>query len=234
MENSEFDRVADKYHAMHAKNISASGEKPDFFASYKIADLARIVAEQGRIPNEILDFGSGVGNSIPWFRKYFPNSYVTCADVSSRSIAVSQKLYAGRERYAEILDGSLPFDDDVFDVVFSACVFHHIPHQEHIQWFKEALRVTRPGGLLVVFEHNPWNPLTVHAVNTCPFDINARLIESPELARTVCNAGWQSVKVRYRVFFPRFLSALRRFEEYLVDIPLGAQYSLIAEKKWPE
>ena len=41
----------------------------------------------------------------------------------------------------------------------------------------------KPGGMLFVFEHNPLNPLTRHAVNTCVFDENAHLI----LARTMNN-----------------------------------------------
>jgi hypothetical protein len=75
---------------------------------------------------------------------------------------------------------------------FSACVFHHIPHGEHWGWLRELYRVVRPGGLLSVFEHNPLNPLTLHAVNTCPFDLNARLIQAGQLARQCRAAGWSS------------------------------------------
>ena len=43
----------------------------------------------------------------------------------------------------------------------------------------ELKRVLRAGGACVIFEHNPLNPLTVQAVNTCPFDENAVLIKAP-------------------------------------------------------
>ncbi len=55
---------------------------------------------------------------------------------------------------------------------------------------RELHRITRQGGLIAVFEHNPLNPLTVHAVNTCSFDANAKLILARDLARRLRAAGW--------------------------------------------
>ena len=60
-----------------------------------------------------------------------------------------------------IENNRIPAEADSFDVVFSACVFHHIPHGEHLNWLQELHRITRPGGLIAIFEHNPLNPLTV-------------------------------------------------------------------------
>ncbi len=40
MEQSEFDKFADEYRSLHAANIAVSGEGPDYFAEYKIKDLA--------------------------------------------------------------------------------------------------------------------------------------------------------------------------------------------------
>jgi hypothetical protein len=36
--------------------------------------------------------------------------------------------------------------------------------------------------------------------------------------------------VRYRVFFPRFLRALRNLERWMTWLPLGAQYYVLAVK----
>ena len=111
----------------------------------------------------------------------------------------------------------------LFDVAFSACVFHHIPHEEHAHWLEELRRVVRPGGMVAIFEHNPLNPLTVRAVNTCPFDANARLIRARALKRSLRLAGWRRPALRYHVFFPRRLAALRPLEPLLTWLPLGAQ-----------
>jgi ubiquinone/menaquinone biosynthesis C-methylase UbiE len=228
MEAKEFDKFADSYHEMHLQNISLSGETPDFFAEYKIKDLALQLKNES--PRTILDFGSGVGNSVPYFRKYFPNSCITCADVSERSLDISRTRYPGSERYAQIVEDRLPFPDGSFNVVFSACVFHHIPHEEHAHWLNELNRVTAVAGKLFIFEHNPLNPLTVRAVRTCPFDENARLISGWTFSKRIVNAKWLNVRVHYRIFFPHMLARLRTLEKYLCYLPLGAQYYVFGQK----
>jgi len=147
--------------------------------------------------------------------------------VSQRSL----DLAAARTGMADgllITGERIPAGDDAFDMMFSACVFHHIPHEAHVHWLRELRRVTRPGGLLAIFEHNPFNPLTVRAVNTCPFDANARLIRAKHFIARLRDAGWEASAVRYHLFFPRALSALRRLEPHLSGLPLGAQYSVNA------
>ena len=76
----------------------------------------------------------------------------------------------------------------------------------------------------MVYEHNPWNPLTVQAVNTCPFDRNAVLVKAADMERRLRAAGFAKVRTRYRVFFPRALRWLRPLESRLGRVPLGAQY----------
>jgi SAM-dependent methyltransferase len=228
---AEFDRFADEYEAQHRANIAISGEPPEFFAAYKIAELARLSERLSTSPRRILDFGSGIGNSVPFFRQYFAESELTCADASNRSLDLSRRRFPGPERYLLVEGRVLPAENDVFDIVFSACVFHHIRQEEHSHWLEELRRVTRPGGLLVIFEHNPLNPLTVHAVNTCPFDENARLIRAGALVHALDEAGWSESTARYHLFFPHALAALRPAEKHLGWLPLGAQYSATARKR---
>lgn len=223
---AEFDRFADEYYGQHAANVAITGELPEYFAEYKIADLAELTMQMKVPPRRILDFGSGIGNSVPYFRKYFPASDVSCADISPRSIEVSRARFPGDETYVVIDDMQVPLENASQDVAFSACVFHHIPDDQHTLWLKELKRIVRPGGLLVIYEHNPLNPLTVRAVNTCPFDINARLITGNAMRKRVQAAGWSKAHIDYRLFFPSFLRTLRPLERHLGWLPLGAQYRL--------
>lgn len=228
VDTTEFDRFADEYHSLHLANLAITGEAPEYFAEYKIKALHAIAAGHGVQARHILDFGSGIGNSIPEFSRSFPKAKLTCADVSQRSLGLAARRFPGLAGSLRIEDDRLPIEDQAVDLAFSACVFHHIPHAAHLSWLRELHRVTRPGGLLSVFEHNPLNPLTLHAVNTCPFDANARLIRAGQLARRCRAAGWVRPQVRYHLFFPRALAALRPLERWLSWLPFGGQYSVTA------
>ena len=230
MDRSEFDLYADEYLAQHRTNIAVTGEDPEFFAEYKIALTRRFADEAGAVVRRVMDFGSGIGASVPWFRKYFGDAALTCADASPRSLALSQSRFPGGEAYLAIDGDTVPLPAASIDLGFSACVFHHIDHAEHVQWLRELRRVVAPDGRLVIFEHNPYNPLTVRAVNTCPFDANARLITARKLAASMRAAGWKTVETRYHLFFPHVLAALRPVEPALAWLPLGGQYSLVASK----
>lgn len=231
MDSAEFDRVAEEYATLLKNNISASGESPEFFARYKILDTAEF-AKANNIPvHDILDFGSGIGNSLPYFSELFPNSSITAADVSVRSMEISQLRFPSiNAKYVDISSARLPFQDESFDLCFSACVFHHIPADEHIQWLSELHRVTKKNGLLVIFEHNPLNPLTVSAVQNCEFDENAVLIPSKEFEDRVRCGGWSKPATTFRIFFPRIFAFARPLERWLKKLPLGAQYFVSARR----
>jgi SAM-dependent methyltransferase len=230
MDVAEFDQFADEYENMHAANIAITGERPDFFSEYKIRILAEDTVALGIRADRIIDFGAGIGNSIPFFNRYCPGAALTGADVSQRSLDLADGRFPGKMQHL-LLDGPrIDAADGSFDVAFSACVFHHIPDAEHDTWLRELLRVVRPGGMIAIFEHNPLNPLTVRAVNTCPFDINARLIRASALKQALRSAGWQRPAARFHIFFPRLLSLLRPLEPHLGWLPLGAQYSVVARK----
>lgn len=225
----EFDLLADEYHEQHKANVAVTGEKPEYFAEYKIADLAMLVRSKRMAAGRILDFGSGIGNSIAWFRKHFPGSELYCGDVSERSMEISQTRFPGKERYVSV-DTEIHLPTHSQDIVFSACVFHHIPHEEHQHWLTELRRVTRPGGVLAIYEHNPLNPLTVRAVNTCPLDVNARLIRGGVLRKRAMASGWADACIAYKLFFPSILKALRPLEPHMGWMGLGAQYRMAARK----
>lgn len=231
MDEAEFDRFAEEYQQIHARNIAVSGETPEFFARYKIQDTAALLASLGLPrPRRILDFGAGVGNSVPHFAALFPDAALTCVDVSHKSLALVQARFPSRAAAVQFDGRQLPFAAGSFDLAFSACVFHHIDHGEHVHLLRELHRTLCPGGIAVIFEHNPYNPLTVRAVNTCPFDDNARLIDAGSLLRTITAAGFVAPLRRYRMFFPGMLRGARPLERFLTWLPLGAQYFVAARK----
>lgn len=230
MNQAEFDRFADAYYKDLARSVAVSGERPEFFAEYKVEDVSRLVRRFGLHGASILDFGSGIGSSVPYFRKWFPKSTLICADASKRSLEISRERFPGAERYLHVEGSTLLIESDSVDIVFSACVFHHIAPKDRQHWLQELHRVARPGGICVVFEHNPLNPLTVRAVNQCPFDENAVLLQAKELREHFREAGWLGTRVEYRLFFPGGLSFLRPLERLAGKICLGAQYYTFGRK----
>jgi SAM-dependent methyltransferase len=235
MNEAEFDKFADEYHAALSAGITASGEGPEYFSEYKISDIAREwsgsrraagTAEKAnnKAPVSLLDFGAGIGNSVPYVHQHFDQPELTCLDLSPRSLQVAEKRFPGQASYVHFDGANIPFPDDSFDIAYAMCVFHHIDHDEHVALLKELRRVIKPGGSLFVFEHNPLNPLTVRVVNTCAFDENAHLIKGGQMRQRMLAAGFASAKARFRVFFPNALRALRPMEMSLAWLPLGGQY----------
>ena len=233
MQQAEFDQFADEYRATHRRNIRLSGEAPEYFAEYKVKDVVATLSAQGRTSArdlDVLDFGAGIGTSVPFFRAHLPQARLTCIDVSQRSLAIGTERFPGAATFVHFDGASIPFPEASFDVAFAACVFHHIDHALHAGLFGEIRRVLRPGGVLFVFEHNPLNPLTLHTVRTCAFDENARLIRGGAMKRRLAEAGFTGLKLRYRIFFPHTLARLRWMERHLTAVPLGAQYFVMACK----
>jgi SAM-dependent methyltransferase len=233
MDVTEFDKFADEYAQLHRRNIAASGESPEFFAEYKVKDVRAWLdaAGQGRgSPARILDFGTGVGASIPWLATHFPGAALTGVDVSQRSLEVARGRFPGAANFVGFDGRQLPFDSGQFDVALAACVFHHIDESRHVDLMREIGRVLAPGGWLFVFEHNPLNPLTARAVRDCVFDENAVLIGARSMRGRLQAAGFGNTVLRYRIFFPGPLRALRPLERALAWCPLGAQYSVCGRR----
>jgi ubiquinone/menaquinone biosynthesis C-methylase UbiE len=127
---------------------------------------------------------------VPFMRRYMPRARLTCVDVSSKSLEIGRARFRGEAEFV-FFDGTcVPFPDESFDIVFAACVFDHINQREHVTLLRELLRVLVSGGIVLVYEHNPYNPVTRHAVNTCPFDENAQLIPAPSMRRRFIAAGF--------------------------------------------
>jgi SAM-dependent methyltransferase len=230
MEETEFDKFADEYRNLHAANIKVTGEDPEFFAEYKVIDIAAELARDRVVARTALDFGAGVGYSVPFFARHLPAARVTCLDVSRKSLAVGAAQHGAAAEFRHFDGKRIPYPDDTFDVALASCVFHHIPHDEHVALLAEIRRVLTPGGRLFVFEHNPLNPLTRHAVNTCVFDEHAKLVLAPTMRRRARDAGFAAADVNYRIFFPHALRRLRPLEAKLTWLPLGGQYYVAARK----
>lgn len=223
----EFDQVAQDYRAQHAHSTRVSVEGLDYFASYKIEYLKALWQARGHQPKVLLDFGSGIGNALGPMHEAFPDADIVALDVSRASLDLVDVQAIPRVRTL-VYDGlQIPLADASIDCVFIACVFHHIPAEHHVALLREVRRVLRPDGALVLFEHNPLNPLTRLAVARCEFDRDAVLIGAGEMRRRLQAGGFAAVQRRFCLFFPPVLAVFRPLERLLGWLPLGAQYHLV-------
>src|SRR5262249_50991938 len=124
----------------------------------------------------------------------------------------------------------LPFNDAAFDCVLAICVTHHVPPAQWPAFYKELARVLKPGGLLCVFEHNPWNPATRMVVNRCEFDRDAVLLTHGRVGKLCKSAGLRVLDKKFILCFPWRGTGFRRVERILAPLPFGAQYYVTAER----
>lgn len=226
---AEFDRYAGSYESMHQASISASGESTEYFAVYKQKVLERLLGKGFARP--VLDFGCGIGNLTRLLVDSFP--VVHGYDPSSESVRLARERTRpgvdpapdepGAARHATFFDDTEALPKDHYGAAVLANVLHHVPPANRPGLLHTLRDVLAPGGKLVVFEHNPLNPVTRRAVAACPFDENAELLYPWAVTRLLKGAGLGDVERDFIVFFPRMLSAARSLEPKLHWLPLGAQ-----------
>src|SRR5262249_17096819 len=108
--------------------------------------------------------------------------------------------------------------------------FHHIPPDERPDTLAFIRRVLRPGGVIAIAEHNPWNPATRYLVRTCPFDEDVSLLRPKGTTRLLEQAGFDVLSRHFVSFLPGAPRALHRIERSLTGVPLGAQYIVLARR----
>ena len=121
------------------------------------------------------------------------------------------------------------FPQQDLDLVFCNGVFHHIPVAERPQAVDFVYRCLRPGGLFAIWENNPWNPLHAFAMKHSEIDKNAIPLPPPE-ARRLVDSEFSVMRTDYLFFFPGSFSWVRPLEKWLIKVPLGAQYQVLARK----
>ncbi len=218
----KFDSYAASYDTLHQQSVSASGEPTEYFALYKLACLDRIGAPKDA---PILDFGCGIGNLTEPLAGSFGD--VHGFDPSVKSLEVAQK----RAPAATLHATTEAIPDDHFATAVLSGVLHHVPVNERPALLRTVRRKLRPGGRVVIFEHNPWNPLTRKAVADCPFDDDAILLWPWQITGLLRDAGLGEIERDYIVFFPRALSFLRTLEPRLKRLFLGAQTMTVGARR---
>jgi SAM-dependent methyltransferase len=225
---SEFDAYRNNYEADINSAISFSGKSHEFFTRVKADVLSRYLAALPRQERllEVLDVGCGHGAIHPALAKIPCPIKLTGIDVASQVLDMARTANPGID-YLDYDGKRFPFESGSFDAAFTICVMHHVPPTEWLSFMLEMRRVVRPGGLLMVIEHNPFNPLTSYIVKTCALDANAVLLRASRLHSLMREAGLIELQRKFFLFLPFDGNVASRLNHSLRWLPLGAQYVAI-------
>jgi SAM-dependent methyltransferase len=226
---AEFDRFRDTYERQIDELVRFSGQDREFFTRAKARAIVRFARERVGDPAELnaLDVGCGVGLTVSELKGRF--GLVAGVDVSAAMIERAREREPSIE-YRVYGGTALPYEDNSFDLVYAICVLHHVPKSSRLRLVSELRRVVRGGGLVILGEHNPMNPLTRLVVSRCAFDVDAELLRAKEAERLLRDADLTAVERRYILIAPYESPTAARIERTLNSLPLGAQYVVAAAK----
>jgi SAM-dependent methyltransferase len=167
----------------------------------------------------VLDVGCGTGALA---------GHVARADYDVVGLDISPGMLteAAAQGIAGVFAGSserMPFADGTFDLAYTVATLHHLETPERVAGtIAEMGRVVRPGGRVLLWDHNPLNPYWVLLMKRVPQDSgDERLVPLREILADVRAAGLRPVSARRLGFIPDFVPAalmpLARATERLVE-----------------
>ena len=186
----------------------------------------------------ILDVGCGTGTLA--LRLVEEGYDVSGLDSSEAMIAECKKKGFSKVSLSE--STSMTFGAASFDLVISVAAFHHIGSKEKVAaTVYEMVRVCRPGGRILIWDHNPLNPYWKVFMKRLPWDNDVqRLISAGEICADLHSASIKSKIKIYKLgfvadFMPRSLLPLITIIEYVLErLPvvrqLAAHNVILAEK----
>ena len=134
------------------KNYDGVAKVFDFFRQ---GDMRRWGSSQKslfqKMQGKVLHIGVGTGMEIINFP---PELHITGIDLSPKMLERAlwrADQYQGKINFSLMDAESLAFPDNSFDTIVTVCVFCTVPHP--VQGLKECLRVLKPGGEILMFEH---------------------------------------------------------------------------------
>ena len=222
----EFDKSARSYESLFKPWLKVAGASREYFARSRMNWLALLLRDLGVAPTRALDFGCGTGMSLPLLSETLGAREIVGLDPSEESLAVAREV--DQTMLLATPDAYHPQGD--VDLVFCNGVFHHIPLAERPGAIGYIYRCLRPGGILALWENNPWNPVHDFAMRHSEIDRNAIPVPPPESRRLVGLERFEVLRTDYLFFFPGYFSWLRPVERLLIKVPVGAQYQVLARK----
>jgi SAM-dependent methyltransferase len=226
----DFNTYKNTYTQTIEKSLRFSGKEHDFFTQVKASSLQNIIGQF--LPNikniSLLDIGCGHG----FIHKHLKNKdlHITGVEIADEVLKLAHQLNPEVSYFP--YDGNiLPFSSQQFDVAITICVMHHVNPLQWQNFLSEMKRVVKKEGIVVIFEHNPYNPVTRHIVAKNILDNDAVLLSSFKLKNMMRRSGLNHVHSRNILFTPFANKFFRWLDRKLGRFPFGAQYYAVGFNK---
>ncbi len=220
-----FDRIAEYYDEVLPEHIT------EHYYHKRINFLTGLIKR-----GKVLDVCSGTGRISEGLIERGFN--VVSLDLS-RNMLLVRRHVSGYQPVNGI-SYELPFKSDVFDMVISIASLHHIADREKIKsTISEMKHITKKGGYIVLWDHNPLNPYWKLIMKRVPQDTGQeRLIGVREMVAPFASGGY-SYKVFKKGLVPDFapkglmklFKIIERLFECIPVLNLFAAHNVIVIKK---
>jgi SAM-dependent methyltransferase len=223
---STFDAVSDAY----------DSTIPAHVAEHLLAKRLAFVSRHVPAGSLILDAGCGTGTFAGRLR-----------DIGYRVLGIDASigmLAGARNRevpVAQAIAQRLPFPDDTFDGFVSVAVLHHLGSTDMVRRaIDEMIRVLRPGGRAVIWDHNPLNPYWPILMARVPQDDGSeRLVPRGEILNDLARHEVNGVEHWRLGFVPDFtprralgaaIAIERRLEAWPFSRPFASHNVFVVSK----
>lgn len=125
---------------------------------------------------KVLDFGCGWGRVQRVFWHEIATQDLFGVDVDFSAIAVCRNLGVPGSFATIDPEGTLPFADGTFDLIYSVSVFTHLSLKSADRWMKELHRVLKPGGMLSITVESRLFLEQIPAVAAAPDNLRKELV----------------------------------------------------------
>ena len=190
---TDFDAVADAY----------DDSLPLHVMDHYLDKRTAFIKEHVQAGGSILDVGCGTG--VLAARLVQEGFEVTGADPFAAMLDHA-KVREPRITTVHAPGQAMPFADNTFDLTCCVAVMHHVADPKDVHdTLKEMVRVTKPGGKVLVWDHNPRNPYWPMLMKRVPQDTGAeRLIPEQEILDGLKAGGATVVQAKATGFTPDF------------------------------
>jgi SAM-dependent methyltransferase len=229
---SSFDHFSSHYeeYVEDPLKVWVGGDSSEYFLRLKAEEMGLHLRRLGLDPAKLTALDVGCGTGVTARMLYSKFAALHGVDSSPGMIERARQLSLPDVSFQVSDGGRVPFERNRFDLVYSMSLFHHVPRENRLRTLEEMVRVLKPGGWFLSFEHNPLNPLTRLIVRRCPLDQGVDLLQASEMTHLCRESNLDQIHTRFILFFPKQLKLLRGFESYLSWLPLGGQFFVCGRK----